>query len=291
MLWRRFFFSTAIKKSSVKLAYTVHDVYSSSNKLPIVIMDALMGSKDNWKSIVNKLSENTKRKVIAIDTRNHGDSPIAEEMTYKLMAEDVKSLLLDLGYNKASLVGWSFGGSTMQLLALRDSLAVEKLVIIDISPVRIPPLTFFMPVILDYMEGFDFTGLKNLPDAVKKFDNYLAKKVNNAATRDYLTTSIVEKEPGTFGWKFDFPIVNQNFISHMANYMAAIEDDKISNTFDGPTLFIGGKFSHYIPAIDHEKIRKFFPNAKFEYIDGVGHFIPPNKPDELVKITTEFMNK
>jgi pimeloyl-ACP methyl ester carboxylesterase len=56
--------------------------------------------------------------IIAVDARNHGDSPHAQEMDYHLLAEDVVKLMDDLSIEKATLVGHSMGGRAMMLLAL-----------------------------------------------------------------------------------------------------------------------------------------------------------------------------
>lgn len=291
VLSRSFHASLSASRSSVKLAYKLHDVNSSKDKLPIVIMDGLLGFKENWQYIGNKLSENTKRKVIIIDTRNHGESPTTNDMTYKLMADDIKSLLSHLGYEKTVLVGWSLGGSTMMLRTLCEPSAVEKLIVIDISPVRIPPLVYTFPAVFDYLKKYDFSASKNQQDAVDKLDVYLAKKINNPATRDWITSGVIEKNNGTFGFKFNLQLIIKNFEEHLGDYISAIDENKVVDKFEGPTLFIGGSFSRYIPEQDHDKIKFIFPNCQFKYIEGVGHFVPRNKPSEVVELATDFINK
>ncbi|XP_044001909.1 protein ABHD11-like [Aphidius gifuensis] len=287
----RSFHTSVISRSSVKLAYKLHDVDSSKDKLPIVIMDGLLGFKENWQYIGHKLSENTKRKVITIDTRNHGESPTTEVMTYKLLADDIKSLLSHLGYEKTVLVGWSLGGSTMMLRTLCEPSSVEKLIVIDISPVRIPPLVYTFPAVFNYLKDYDFSGSKNQQDAVDKLDVYLAKRINNPATRDWITSGVVEKNNGMFGFKFNLELIIKNFEANLGDYISAIDENKAVDKFEGQTLFIGGSFSHYIPTEDHDKIKCIFPNCQFRYIEGVGHFVPRNKPREVVQLVTEFINK
>ena len=58
-------------------------------------------------------------KVIAVDARNHGDSPHTAEHTYPHIVEDIKALMENLNIKKASLIGHSMGGRAMMLMALK----------------------------------------------------------------------------------------------------------------------------------------------------------------------------
>lgn len=101
----------------VKLAYTSYESVKELKqdvKEPIIIMHGLFGSKNNWNSLSKTIHQKTKRKVIAVDARNHGDSPHSSNMSYKDMAGDMIQLLKDLDFERAILVGHStneFGGS------------------------------------------------------------------------------------------------------------------------------------------------------------------------------------
>ena len=60
-------------------------------------------------------------------------------------------------------------------------------------------------------------------------------------------------------------------------------------TYDGPTLFIGGSESDYIPVHEHEEIKEIFPAAEFKYIDGAGHWNQQEKPEETNASLIEFL--
>lgn len=68
--------------------------------------------------------------VIAVDTRAQGQSVDTQTspLTYELFAADMKALLDSLHLAKANIVGWSDGGNTGLLLALRYPTYVQKLV-------------------------------------------------------------------------------------------------------------------------------------------------------------------
>lgn len=57
--------------------------------------------------------------VIAVDARNHGDSPHSPQHTYEHLVEDIRYLMGHLGIKKASFIGHSMGGRAMMTAALK----------------------------------------------------------------------------------------------------------------------------------------------------------------------------
>ena len=47
----------------------------------------------------------TKRPVYSVDGRNHGESPHSNEMTYALMAKDVKNFCAQMNQDKVCFMG------------------------------------------------------------------------------------------------------------------------------------------------------------------------------------------
>lgn len=116
-------FSSVSESSSiptVDLAYVSYETAMNGdvNLPPLIILHGLLGSKSNWTSLSKAIHKKTGRKIIAIDSRNHGDSPHSSEHTYKHMVEDIVILLKKLGIPKVSVLGHSMGGRTAMLLSL-----------------------------------------------------------------------------------------------------------------------------------------------------------------------------
>ncbi|WP_431268833.1 alpha/beta fold hydrolase [Dankookia sp. P2] len=80
-----------------------------------------------------------RRRVIALDLRNHGSSGRAGAMDYPAMAADVAETLASLGAAPAAVLGHSMGGKVAMALALERPERVERLVVADIAPVTYPP--------------------------------------------------------------------------------------------------------------------------------------------------------
>ena len=70
--------------------------------------------------------------VIAVDTRGHGRSldETTPELTYDLLADDIRQLLNYLGVGPVAILGWSDGGNTALHLALREPQRVSRLVLV-----------------------------------------------------------------------------------------------------------------------------------------------------------------
>uniref|UniRef100_A0A8C9DR98 sn-1-specific diacylglycerol lipase ABHD11 n=1 Tax=Prolemur simus TaxID=1328070 RepID=A0A8C9DR98_PROSS len=87
----------------------------------VVFLHGLLGSKTNFNSIAKALAQQTGRRVLTVDARNHGDSPHSPDMSYEAMSQDLQGLLPQLGLVPCVLIGHSMGGKTAMLLALQRS--------------------------------------------------------------------------------------------------------------------------------------------------------------------------
>lgn len=55
---------------------------------------------------------------MAVDLRNHGNSPHSDDMNYFNMAEDIHMVVDDLSLRSVCLVGHSMGGKAVMCAAL-----------------------------------------------------------------------------------------------------------------------------------------------------------------------------
>nr|XP_022920463.1 protein ABHD11-like [Onthophagus taurus] len=276
------------KIQPVDLAYAS---YESTNlgygPPPLVIMHGLLGSKGNWNSLCKIIHKKTspQRKVVAVDARNHGDSPHSPEHTYEHLTQDVRKLLQTLKIGKASLLGHSMGGRTMMLFALTYPKLVDKLIVADISPVRTSPNLKTMPSLFDALSKVKLPVNVPISSARVTADQQLLKVVNNKGMRSFLLTNLVQKGDGSFKWRMNLDALMANFNE------IAMFPEVLNSTFQGPVLFIGGTASDFIRKSDHPQILKLFPNAEFYYIEGAGHWVHSEKPTEFLQLCLEFLNK
>ncbi|CAD1470207.1 unnamed protein product [Heterotrigona itama] len=273
----------------VKLAYVSYESMGgnkNASKQPIIIMHGLFGSKTNWNLLSKTIHRDTNRKVITIDARNHGDSPHSSDMTYSHMAQDIVQLMNDLGFEKSILIGHSMGGSTMMFVALNYPQLVEKLIIVDMSPVRTSPQLMNMEKIFKAMRTVNLEGITTLTKARTSVKDQLANAIKSLPLRQFLAMNLVEANNGKFKWRVNLPVLEQNFATQVAVF-----PDVGSRVYNGSTLFIGGSNSDYIRIEDHDKIKKLFPSASFIYINGADHWVHADKPTEFLKTTIDFINQ
>lgn len=91
-------------------------------------------------------------RVIAIDTRGHGQSPRGEKpFTIKQFAEDLHDFMDEKGIEKAHILGFSDGGNIALTFALKHPEKVEKLILngADLFPSGVKP-RYQWPIVVGY---------------------------------------------------------------------------------------------------------------------------------------------
>lgn len=105
-----------------------------------------------------------KYRVIAPDTRGHGKSPRGEKpFTIRQFAEDLHDFMEEQEIEKAHILGFSDGGNTALIFALKYPRRVGRLILnganLDASGVK--PSTQ-IPIVLGYRAASFLAGLKKL---------------------------------------------------------------------------------------------------------------------------------
>ena len=121
--------------------------------------------------------------MITVDARNHGDSPHSPDMSYQHMSEDIVHLIKDLNVEKVVLIGHSMGGSTMMYTALNFPELIEKLIVVDISPVRVSPSLTEMIKLFQAMKTVILDGIPTLSKARKMADEQLSLTIQSERIR------------------------------------------------------------------------------------------------------------
>jgi esterase len=230
---------------------------------PVVILHGLLGSSSNWRSIARRLAE--RHRVFALDLRNHGQSPHADDMSYRAMAGDVRAFLDTHDFDAATVIGHSMGGKTAMRLALDAPHRVERLVVVDIAPTlsehdHLPWLRA--------MASLDMRRVSRRADA----ENMLEAAVPDAAMRRFLLQNLAGTAGG-FAWRINLEAIENN--------LPALLDfpvDADLRPFTGSTLFVRGAQSDYLSPKHETVIRALFPHARMVTIEGAGHWVHAEQP-------------
>ena len=246
-----------------------HPAATPTSAPPLLIAHGLFGSARNWGVIARRLSD--RREVLAVDMRNHGDSPRFPTQSYADMAADLAGVIAAHG-GRADVLGHSMGGKAAMMLALTEGAMVNRLVVADIAPVA---YSHDQTRHITAMRALDLSGLTSRAEA----DARLAAAVTDPALRAFFLQSL-DLRATPPGWRINLDVLE-------AEMPKIIGWPQVAGHFDGPTLFLSGALSHYVLPDYREAIRTLFPAARFAKLPGAGHWLHAEKPrafEETVRV-------
>ena len=238
----------------------------------LVIAHGLYGSGRNWGVIARRLAD--RRNVIAVDMRNHGDSPRMATQSYPEMAADLAEVIATLA-QPVDLMGHSMGGKAAMHLALTRPDLIRRLIVADIAPVS---YSHDQTRHVDAMMSVDLSSVITRADA----DTALTRAgVDDAALRAFFLQSLdLRATPPR--WKLNLPVLK-------AEMSKIIGWPGTEGRFEGPALFLTGAESHYVRPEHRDPIRALFPKARFARIPGAGHWLHAEKPREFEETVRVFL--
>ncbi|XP_036266945.1 protein ABHD11 isoform X1 [Pipistrellus kuhlii] len=270
--------SGAKPRRSVPLSYKLLD--GEAGRPALVFLHGLFGSKTNFNSIAKALAQQTGRRVLTVDARNHGDSPHSPDMSYEAMIQDLQDLLPQLGLAPCVLIGHSMGGKTAMLLALQRPELVERLVAVDISPVNTITSSNF-PAYVAAMKAIDIPEKMSRSSARRLADKKLSSLIQDTAVREFLLTNLVEAD-GRFVWR-----VNLDALAQHVDEILAFPPQQES--YPGPTLFLLGGKSDFVHPSHHPEMKRLFPGAQIQIVPDAGHWVHADCPHDFMAAIRGFL--
>jgi pimeloyl-ACP methyl ester carboxylesterase len=241
----------------------------------LLIIHGLFGSLDNWQSLAKKWSETYG--VITIDVRNHGRSFHSDTMHFDQLTLDILEILNRENIDKVSLIGHSMGGKIAMEFAGSYPEKVQKLIIVDVAPYE------YAPHHSDVFEALDQVDLTHASDR-KDIEQQVRQWIHSESVVQFIMKGVRRNEETMqFEWKFNYPILKNEYL-----YLIQRIPEK---GFDGPTLFIGGSKSQYLTKETSERIFDLYPMSSIEFVEGAGHWVQAEKPEEFYQIVHQFLQK
>ena len=190
------------------------------------------------------------------ERRGHGRTPDAGEMSYEAMAQDTVGFMEGLGIESAHLAGYSDGGNTALLMALRRPELIRKLVVIGAN---------------FHYDGMAPVALQSMAKATP--DNFYPWLVN------------AYKEHSPDGPEH-FPVVFAKLMRMWREDPALTVEDLAR--IQAPTLVLVGDRDWV--AMDHTvQLYESIPNAQLCVIPGATHGAPFEKAALVNQIVLEFL--
>ena len=262
----------ANKIGGVVLSFVDHPAKGPVDRPTLIIAHGLFGSARNWGVIARRLAD--RRRVVAVDMRNHGVSPWFATHSYADMAEDLAEVIGAIGA-PVDMLGHSMGGKAAMQLALSAGGLLRRLVIADIAPIA---YGHDQSQHIRSMQGVNLAGLESRGEA----DRRLAETLPDAALRAFFLQSLdLKTQPPE--WRLNLDVLE-------AEMAKIVGWPGTKGQFDGRVLFLTGSESAYVKAEYRPEIVALFPKARFAKLIGAGHWLHAEQPREFEETVRVFLD-
>lgn len=255
---------------SVKLN---HRVAGPEDGPPLVLLHGLFGHAINWQGIVRRLEDDVR--VYALDLRNHGDSPQVATMSFPEMASDVCRFIVEHDIDSPVVLGHSLGGKVAMTLALMQPAKLSQLIVADVAPVA---YRHDFSKIIGALSSVDLEAVENR----RRADEVLAETLTDEELRAFLLTNL-KREDDAWHWRINLDVIRED-MDRLMSFPAPL----LRRSFEKPALFIAGSQSDYLMPEHHARIRRTFPQARFESLEA-GHWLHAEAPDEFAALVRDAM--
>ncbi|MGN0064950.1 MAG: alpha/beta fold hydrolase [Nocardioides sp.] len=254
---------------------TLHTTHLGDDGPRVVFLHGLFGQGRNWTQIGKALAESYR--VTLVDLPHHGRSPWGEEFSYLHLADSVAELLD--AEDPVALVGHSMGGKTAMAVALRRPELVERLCVVDISPVTYRTGSEFAGYIAA-MLGMDLGALGGRDDA----DAALLEAVPNRTVRSFLLQNLRRDGDG-WRWQANLDVLGRDLevLGRWPQEVDALEP------YPGPVLWIAGERSDYVLEEYAPAMERLFPRVRKVTVKGAGHWVHSERPEVFLEVLQRFL--
>ncbi len=246
---------------------------------PLVILHGLFGSARNWATVAKRLAE--RRRVLALDLRNHGASPWTPGMDYPDMAQDVARFVASRALGPVEIIGHSMGGKVAMCLALAEPALLRRPIVVDIAP-----MAYGHAFAAPYAEAMLAIDLAR-HDSRREVERELARSLPDPVLRGFLMTNLVRTGAGGGGGGLRWAV---NLEAIVGNGDALMDFPETAASYGGRALFIGGARSDYLGAEAEAAVGRYFPGAEIARIAGAGHWVHAEAPEAFLGVVAAFLD-
>ena len=155
---------------------------------------------------------------------------------------------------------------------------LSKLIIEDVSPKGYSPSSVKFRDYIAAMRKIDMRQSRRDIQAA------MEPSIPELAIRQFLLTNLQAKDDGMFEWKCNIDVIDEH-VDDILGFSIP------SGVFRGPTLFLYGGNSNYVPDDHRPTIQCFFPQVKFESIPNAGHWVHAEQPTNFVDSVARFLKE
>jgi pimeloyl-ACP methyl ester carboxylesterase len=268
---------------------TVLSVTEAGTGDPIVFVHGLPGSASDWGAIPGQLAAPGYHTIV-YDRAGFGFSPPPPETPdhYPLTsnARELAGLLAALGIERATLVGWSYGGGIVQTLAVESPQLLSRLVLLS----SVGPLEVADP------EGEPVASrLVRSPIALPLFDWVRdVPPLARAMTHDGLVKAFTDPAAIPRGYEARMEALLA-LPGTLRSYV--LEEQRFDRktlrpeAIDAPTLVLQGSDDLLVKPAVADDLAKRLPNGHLVVVPIGSHMLPLTDPDQVVRRIHEFLTQ
>jgi len=259
------------------VAEPLHTTELGTSGSRVVFCHGLFGQGRNFTAIAKQLADG--HRVTLVDMPDHGRSPWSDRFDYLAAADQVAGLLA--ADDPVALVGHSMGGKIAMLVALRHPELVDRLVVVDVSPVAYDHATEFDGYITA-MRAIDLEALESRAQA----EDALREAVRSPTVRGFLLQSL-RREHDHWRWLLNLELLGRDLDDITGWPEAALAD---TPAYDGPVLWVGGADSAYVQPDYAAAMDRWFPRNRRVTVKGAGHWVHSERPEVFVEVLRRFLD-
>ena len=251
-----------------------------SGPLTLVFLHYFGGSAQEWRVVMSQLSD--EYRCLAIDLRGHGDSDgpsrsrsgvpagavdsPATGYTVDDMADDIPAVLRALGVRDFVLVGHSMSGKVALALAGRQPAGLQSLLLVSPSPPLPEPIPDAerQKLLVRY-------GQRSAAEQMVK--NATAAPVSPAVHEQIIADNLRTTKSAWDSWLLQGS--KEDISARMSSVTAPVR------------IIVGSNDNALLPDVQTTMTMPYLTNVTLEVIDGAGHLLPWEVPDELTKFIRE----
>lgn len=244
----------------------------------VVFLHGLFGQGKNFTQVAKALGDLAT--CTLVDLPNHGRSAWTDEVSYPAMADAVAEVLRGIG-QPVCLVGHSMGGKVAMRTALDHPELVDRLVVVDISPVT--GLGSSFDALIGAMQGLDLAHLGSRRQA----DEELALDIPDPVVRGFLMQNLRHESDAdqrrSWHWQMNLDLLARELATGIADWP---ETDAV---YPGPVLWMAGEHSNYVRDDAAPVMRALFPRVTRVTVKGAGHWVHSAQPEAFIATLRHFL--
>ncbi len=225
---------------------------------------------------------------VALDLRGHGDSEwpsTSRGYAHEDFLTDLAGLLKHLDKQPVTIIGHSLGGSMCLLYAGTFPEKVKRMVLLESLGPFARADDEVPNIMADRLKGRDYVEIpfphETLEAAAKALQKTFPLIPDKAAL--HMARHGAHAKGGRYRWKHD-PILRYRTTTAMSEGQV----EAFIRRLKCPILFVYGTESDFMKSVRGHRAQ-LFPNAQIIPIQGAGHHIPHEKPEELAEVVVPFL--